>query len=286
MLLGSEGSLGVITDAWLRVQDRPVHRASAAFVAPSFAAGADAVRRLVQTGATPATCRLIDGTEAATSGALARGDEDRALLVVGSESAHEPVDDEVRALAVLLRDAGLAQLPEREGGSAGDAWRGAFKAAPLLRERLVLLGVLVETFETAITWDRFDALHRSVTAATEQALAEICGGGRVTCRLTHVYPDGCAPYFTVLAPARPGSEAAQWRAVKAAASDAVLAAGGTITHHHAVGRDHARWYAAQRPAPFALALGAARAALDPTGILNPGMWDPPGAGAGDGMHYR
>ena len=131
--------------------------------------------------------------------------------------------------------------------------------------------MLVETFETAITWDRFDALVADVRAATEDALRRVCGGGRVTCRLTHVYADGAAPYFTVLAPARRGAEVEQWDEVKAAASEALLAAGGTITHHHAVGRDHRPWYDAQRPDPFALALGGAKAAVDPAGILNPGV---------------
>jgi alkyldihydroxyacetonephosphate synthase len=120
-----------------------------------------------------------------------------------------------------------------------------------------------------------------VTAAVENALREICGGGRVTCRLTHAYADGCAPYFTVLAPGRPGSEAAQWRDIKSAASDAVLAAGGTITHHHAVGRDHAPWFGQQRPPVFAAALAGARHAVDPRGLMNPGLWD-----TDSDMHYR
>jgi alkyldihydroxyacetonephosphate synthase len=283
MLLGSEGTLGVITDAWLRVQERPTSRASAAFLTPSFPAGADAVRRLVQAGLAPATCRLIDGAEAATTGSLPPGaDAGSALLVLGAESAVGPVDAELAAAAELVQDAGARRLPDRSdaGGSsdAGAAWRDSFKAAPLLRERLVLLGVLVETFETAVTWDRFAALHAGVTAATEDALQAICGGGRVTCRLTHVYADGCAPYFTVLAPARPSAEAEQWRQIKAAASDAVLAAGGTITHHHAVGRDHAPWYRQQRPAVFAQAQDAVKQRLDPHDVLNPGLW------AAGGMH--
>ena len=107
--------------------------------------------------------------------------------------------------------------------------------------------------------------------ATSNAVREVCGAGSVTCRLTHVYPDGAAPYYTVLGPARRGEELAQWRAIKAAASDAILANGGTITHHHAVGRDHRPWYDRQRPEPFALALRGAKAALDPTGALNPGV---------------
>ena len=143
--------------------------------------------------------------------------------------------------------------------------------APYLRESLLMLGVLVETFETAVTWDRVEALVADVTAATTDALRRVCGSGTVTCRLTHVYADGCAPYFTVLAPARRGSELAQWDEVKAAASEALAAAGGTITHHHAVGRDHRPWYDGQRPDPFALALAGAKAAVDPAGVLNPGV---------------
>ena len=112
----------------------------------------------------------------------------------------------------------------------------------------------------------------------EAALREIAGAGSVTCRFTHVYPDGPAPYFTMLAPAMRGGELEQWGAVKAAASEAVLAAGGTITHHHAVGRDHRPWYDRQRPDPFARALRAAKAELDPLGILNPGVLIDPSRG--------
>ncbi len=139
---------------------------------------------------------------------------------------------------------------------------------PYLRDALLRLGVISDTFETAMTWDRFAALHAEVTGAVREALGGPC---RVTCRFTHVYPDGPAPYFTVLAPARRGDEVEQWDRVKAAASDAMLRAGGTITHHHAVGRDHRPWYDLQRPDPFAAALRAAKAALDPAGVLNPGV---------------
>jgi alkyldihydroxyacetonephosphate synthase len=132
--------------------------------------------------------------------------------------------------------------------------------------------VLAETFETAVTWERFPGLHERVIAATELAVRETCGEqGRIFCRFTHVYPDGPAPYFTVLAPARIGEEVEQWASIKRAASDAILAAGGTITHHHAVGRDHRPWYDLQRPQPFAAALRGAKAAVDPAGIMNPGV---------------
>jgi alkyldihydroxyacetonephosphate synthase len=143
--------------------------------------------------------------------------------------------------------------------------------APYTRDGLVRCSVIVETFETACTWDRFPALHAEVTSSVTAALAEVCGGGWVTCRFTHAYPDGCAPYFWVLAPGRAGSELDQWAEIKAAASEALLAAGGTITHHHAVGRDHDPWYRRQRPEPFGRVLAAAKRELDPAGILNPGV---------------
>jgi alkyldihydroxyacetonephosphate synthase len=109
-------------------------------------------------------------------------------------------------------------------------------------------------------------------AAAEEAVREACGdGGRVFCRFTHVYPDGPAPYFTVIAPARRGEEIEQWSSIKRAVSDAILAGGGTITHHHAVGRDHRPWYDQQRPETFAMALRGAKAAVDPAGIMNPGV---------------
>jgi alkyldihydroxyacetonephosphate synthase len=164
-------------------------------------------------------------------------------------------------------------------GAAG-TWRSSFLTAPYLRDALARLGCISETFETAVTWDRFEALHVSVTEAVHRALDEVCGGGSVTCRFTHVYPDGCAPYFTVLAPGRPDALVQQWDEVKDAASEALLAAGGTITHHHAVGRDHRRWYDRQRPGPFGVALAAAKHALDPAGVLNPGvLLDPSREGA-------
>src|SRR5262245_16829046 len=127
-----------------------------------------------------------------------------------------------------------------------------------------------ETFETAVTWDRFPALHAGVLEAVRRAVEEECGQGVVTCRFAYVYPDGPAPYYTVLAPGRPGARLQQWAAVKEAASEAILRLGGTITHHHAVGRHHRPWYDRQRPDLFAEALRGAKRVLDPTGIMNPG----------------
>jgi alkyldihydroxyacetonephosphate synthase len=277
MLVGSEGILGVITEAWVRVRERPGFRASAGVGFETFEAGALAVRALARSGLEPANCRLLDPGEAALTGAAESG----ALLVLGFESADHSLGPWLERAIELCADhggvlAGEATLREPGGAGAarGDAegsWRAAFLQAPYLRDTMVAAGILAETFETAITWDRFDEFERSVRDQTEQALREVCGGGTVTCRLTHAYPDGAAPYFTVLAPARRGSEVEQWDQIKAAASAAIAAGGGTITHHHAVGRDHRPWYDGQRPDPFAAALRAAKRELDPGAILNPGV---------------
>ncbi len=279
LFLGSEGALGVITEAWMRVQDRPIFKGSAGVRFADFGAAVDATRAVAQSGLFPTNCRLLDPTEAMTSAGV---DDGSALLVLGFESADHPVDVWIERGVELCRDHdgsvpdGIALSGPDERTSAGregavGAWRNAFLRAPYGRDALVRMSIIVETFETACTWDRFPTLHAAVTAQVERSLAEICGGGWVTCRFTHVYPDGAAPYFSVIAPGRPGDEVAQWDEVKAAVSDVLLANGATITHHHAVGRDHDRWYREQRPDQFGAVLAAAKHTLDPSGVLNPGV---------------
>ena len=148
---------------------------------------------------------------------------------------------------------------------------------PYLLNVMASMGIVADTFETACTWDQFETLHGKVIAEVRAAMKDLCGGGFLSCRFTHVYPDGPAPYFTFIAPGRHGAEAEQWMAIKKAASEAVIANGGTITHHHAVGRVHRPWYEQQRPVLFGDALVATKAALDPAGILNPGVLFDPGA---------
>ncbi len=280
MLIGSEGTLGLITEGWVRVRPRPDRRSSAAVRFGEFLAGAGAVRELAQSGLYPANCRLIDAREAAVTGA---GDGRSAVLIVGFESAEHDVEPWMdMALRICSEHGGVWERRGSGAASGSDeavgTWRRAFLGAPYLRDTFVAMGVLSDTFETAITWDRFESFHGSLMAAAQAAVREACGAGSVTCRFTHVYPDGPAPYYTVLAPARPGEELEQWAAIKGAASDAVIAGGGTITHHHAVGREHRPWYDRQRPDPFAVALRAAKAAIDPAGALNPGVLiDPAGA---------
>jgi alkyldihydroxyacetonephosphate synthase len=278
MLIGSEGILGVITDAWVRVRERPTHKLSVGVAFDEFAAGAKAVREIAQSGLYPSNCRLLDAVESDTTSA---GPPGKALLVLGFESAHHPVDDPMSLAIEVARAHGGAPgdvrggQAQRSGDDAVGAWRQAFLNAPYLRDSLVACGVLSDTFETAITWDRFPDFHAEVMETAAAAVAEAMPSGRgeprISCRFTHVYPDGPAPYYTVLGPARRGEEVAQWEEIKAAVSDAVIDSGGTITHHHAVGRDHRPWYDRQRPDPFADALRAAKHELDPAAVLNPGV---------------
>jgi alkyldihydroxyacetonephosphate synthase len=280
----------------MRVRERPRWKLSVGVAFDSFGAGAEAVRELAQSGLNPTNCRLLDEAESALTHA---GPPGKALLVLGFESAHHPVEGPMAIALEAARDHGgepgevsgrSAPQPRRgaaranppvEGNAGSDpvgSWRHAFLAAPYLRDTLVAVGVLSDTFETAITWDRFPEFHAAVLDVARQAIAEVCGvapdgpgSPRLSCRFTHVYPDGPAPYYTVLCPARRGGEVEQWDEVKAAVSEAVIEGGGTITHHHAVGRDHRPWYDRQRPDPFAEALRAAKRAVDPGAILNPGV---------------
>jgi alkyldihydroxyacetonephosphate synthase len=282
LFLGSEGTLGVITEAWMRLQDRPRWRSSASVHFADYAAAVDATRAVAQSGLYPANCRLLDPVEAFLNAGVATAG---GVLVLGFESADHPVDGWLDRAVELCRDhGGTLPDPPRTVGGDGDgdtgaagrdgaaaAWRSSFLRMPYQRDALARHGMIVETFETACTWDRFDALHAAVTGAATSALREICGGGVLTCRFTHVYPDGPAPYFGVYAPGRWGSQVQQWDELKTAVSDALTATGGTITHHHAVGRDHRPWYDAQRPDLFAAALSAAKRHLDPAGVLNPGV---------------
>ena len=279
LLLGSEGILGVITEAWVRVRERPRWKVSRGVAFESFASGAEAVRELAQSGLNPSNCRLLDPAESELTHA---GPAGKALLVLGFESAHHPVEEPMRIALDAARDhggqVGEASPSRPEDADAVGAWRHAFLAAPYLRDTFVACGVLSDTFETAITWERFGAFHDEVMETARGAIAEVCGtppngpgSPRLTCRFTHVYPDGPAPYYTVLCPAVRGGEVEQWDEVKAAVSEAVMEAGGTITHHHAVGRDHRPWYDRQRPGPFAEGLRAAKRAVDPAGVLNPGV---------------
>ena len=278
LVLGSEGALGIITEAWVRLQGRVAFKATAGFRFADFLQAAGAVRAIAQAGLFPANVRIVDGVELAVNGA---GDGSFTLLVVSFESADHPVEPWMDRAVECARDHGGSPdvdwraNPDAHLKGAVGAWRDAFIRMPYNRENLTPRGIISDTFESAITWDRFESFYHAVKDATQQAIREATGQeGAVSCRFSHAYPDGPAPYFAFHCAGHPGSMLEQWRDIKRAVSDAVIDNGGTITHHHAIGRDHQPWYEKQRPGLFGDILARAKAHLDPHGILNPGVLVP------------
>jgi alkyldihydroxyacetonephosphate synthase len=288
LVIGSEGVLGVIPDVTARVRPAPAVKRYEAWMAESFEAGSEIVRALAQGPGLPEIIRVSDEEE--TEGTLAlsgpRGLSGRifdgylgmrrrrggALLIVGFEGDEEHVARR-RALTVrALRDGGAAYL----GQAAGSAWEHGRYQGPYLRDTLMGMGAMVETLETSHTWSRFEELHTAVGNAIRSALAEQGTPGLVFCHLSHAYADGASLYFTFIARARRGAEIEQWRAVKQAASEAIVSHGGTITHHHAIGRDHRPYMEAEIGQGGIAVLRAVKEQLDPTGIMNPGKLLPDG----------
>jgi len=298
-MIGSEGTLGFITRAWMRLQLRPRFRASASVAFPDMASACASVRAISQSGLFPSNCRLLDPAEAQLNGL---GDGAEALLVLAFESGDHPLKAWMDRALELAGDHGgrwdteevARSLRGREGvtgdgehrdGAAG-AWRQQFLRSPYYRNYLTPAGVIVDTIESAVTWDRFEAFYAGVRERVGRAVREATGrNGWLSCRFTHVYPDGPAPYFTFYALGTGSGDMAamldRWREIKLAANEAMTALGGTVTHHHAVGRDHRpRGYDGQVPALFREAFAAARQVLDPHGMMNPGVLiDTPSRGA-------
>jgi len=288
LVIGSEGTLGVLTEAWVRLQAVPRFRASASIQFSDYFAAVACVRSLAQSGLNPSNCRLLDPLETVFSGV---GDGRSAILVLAFESADHPLHPWMARALELVSDHGgrydgaaVARSMSDEGsgehrsGAAG-AWREAFLRMPYWRDPAVGLGVIMDTFETAITWDRFEDFYRNVKSDVARAVRNSTGQQiQLSCRFTHLYPDGPAPYFTFAARAADGSVAsalAAWREIKLAANAAVVDHGGTITHHHAVGRDHRSGYEREVDPLFRQMLAAAKQVADPRGILNPGvLFDP------------
>jgi alkyldihydroxyacetonephosphate synthase len=281
LIVGSEGVLGVIPEVTVRVRAAPAVRRYEAWMAASFAAGAEIVRALAQGPGLPDVVRVSDEEE--TQGSLAlsgpRGVAGRlfggylglrkrrggALMIVGHEGDEESVARR-RALAVReLRGGGAAYL----GQAAGRSWEHGRYQGPYLRDTLMGMGAMVETLETSHTWSRLEELHGAVAAAIHGSLAGQGTPGLVFCHLSHAYADGASLYFTFISRSRHGAELEQWRQVKRAASEAIVACGATITHHHAVGLDHAPYMEAEVGRTGLEVLRAVKDQLDPTGIMNP-----------------
>jgi alkyldihydroxyacetonephosphate synthase len=286
LVIGSEGVLGVIPDVSVRVRPAPPVRRYEAWMAESFEAGAEIVRALAQGPGLPEIIRVSDEEE--TQGSLAlsgpRGLSGRlfqgylgarrrrggALMIVGFEGDGESVARK-RALTVRgLRDGGAAYL----GRAAGRAWEHGRYQGPYLRDTLMARGAMVETLETSHTWSRLGELHTAVGATIRAALQGQGTPGLVFCHLSHAYADGASLYFTFISRARRGAELEQWAAVKRAACEAIVAHGGTITHHHAVGRDHAPYMEAEVGRTGLDVLRAVKEQLDPAGVMNPGKMLP------------
>jgi alkyldihydroxyacetonephosphate synthase len=282
VIVGSEGVLGVIPDVTVRVRPAPRVRRYEAWIAESFEAGAEIVRALAQGPGLPEVIRVSDEEETEVSLALSgprgvagalfggylglRRRRGGCLVVVGLEGEEESVARR-RALSVrALRRGGAAYL----GQSAGRSWEHGRYQGPYLRDTLMGMGAMVETLETSHTWSRLGELHGAVGAAIRDSLDGQGTPGLVFCHLSHAYADGASLYFTFISRARQGAEIEQWREVKRAACEAIVAHGGTITHHHAVGRDHAPYMEAEVGRTGLDVLRAVKERLDPAGVMNPG----------------
>ncbi|NEA33322.1 FAD-binding oxidoreductase [Streptomyces sp. SID13031] len=271
LVLGSEGSLGIITSVVLRIRPRPAERSFEGWRFASFDQGLTAIRRLAQDGPLPTVLRLSDEAETAINLAdpdVLGGGSGGVLAIVGFEGTRTSVRH--AEVAEVLAAAGGESL----GEGPGETWRQGRYRAPYLRDPLLDEGALVETLETAGFWSALPALKAGVT---EAFVNELSGQGTppiVLCHVSHVYETGASIYFTVIS-AQTDDPVAQWRQAKTAASQAIAAAGGTITHHHAVGTDHRDAYAAEI-GPLAIeTLQAVKRVLDPNGILSPGILIPP-----------
>jgi alkyldihydroxyacetonephosphate synthase len=286
LALGSEGVFGVIPEVTVRVRPAPSVRRYEAWMAESFEAGAEIVRALAQGPGLPDVIRVSDEEETEVSLALSgprglaatlfggylglRRRRGGCLIVVGVEGEEESVARR-RALAVReLRRGGAAYL----GQAAGRSWEHGRFQGPYLRDTLMDMGAIVETLETSHTWSRLGPLHDAVATAIHTSLADQGTPGLAFCHLSHAYADGASLYFTFIARAERGGELEQWAAVKRAASEAIVATGGTITHHHAVGRDHAPYMEAEVGSAGLEVLRAVKERLDPAGIMNPGKLIP------------
>ncbi len=282
VVVGSEGAFGVIPDVTVRVRPLPSVRRYEAWIAESFEAGAEVVRALAQGPGLPDVIRVSDEEETEVSLALSgprgltgtlfggylglRRKRGGCLIVVGFEGDEESVARR-RALAVrALRRGGAAYL----GQGAGRSWEHGRYQGPYLRDTLMGMGAMVETLETSHTWSRLHELHAAVATAIRDSLTAQGTPGLAFCHLSHAYADGASLYFTFISRSRRGEEIEQWQAVKRAASEAIVASGGTITHHHAVGRDHAPYMEAEVGETGIEVLRAVKEQLDPAGIMNPG----------------
>ncbi|MEM9397965.1 MAG: FAD-binding oxidoreductase [Pseudomonadota bacterium] len=285
MLIGSEGIYGLITEASVRLQNRPRWKGTASVFFDTFEDASEGVRAVSQSGLYPTNCRLLDADEALLNRVSEAG---KAILVLGFESADHPVNpameralDIVRSHGGEIREEDIEYQDHNSGtrtASSEEAatWKHAFIRIPYYKNRFIQHGLIADTFETAITWERLPDFYAGLKQEMAAAIEEISGHkGFVSCRFTHVYPDGPCVYITFIAVGSTRGDMQEvldtWCQVKALANRSVIERGGTITHHHAVGRDHRNGYEQQMPELYLATLESAKATVDPKGIMNPGV---------------
>ena len=285
MMVGSEGILGVITEVSVRLQNRPIWKATASVLFEDFLQGAEAVRVISQAGLYPTNCRLLDEDEALMNGVVS---EPATVLVLGFESADHPVNDWMDRTLTIAQEAGgkvdadsveykvSDTSTQSKVNAEAENWKNSFIRLPYYKNRMIQFGLVVDTFETSITWERLPAFYHGLKTDIREAIREITGrDGFVSCRFTHDYPDGASVYISFGAAGSTSGDMREvferWCRIKQVANEKVIERGGTITHHHAVGRDHRSGYEKQMPSLYLDALVSAKATVDPKGILNPGV---------------
>jgi alkyldihydroxyacetonephosphate synthase len=268
LLVGSEGVLGIIVEAVLRVRQLPEARQERSFLFGSFSQALEATRRLVQADISPALLRVSDEEETGVLLAVAgiETEDDVSIAILGFEGPSAKTSDEMRAALEAWKGSGGLDM----GPEAAEAWREEYYRTPYLRDELVARSVLVETLETASSWSRLVALHNAVHETVREAYDEQGIQGLVFCHLSHAYRVGGSLYFTLLAPQLEGREREQWMELKQRATEAILREGGTLSHHHGIGSDHLQWMEAEHGEVALRAFKAIKKVLDPGGHMNPG----------------
>jgi len=288
MLIGSEGIFGVITKAKMRIHHMPTIKIYRGILFKDFLAGAQAIRTIIQAGLNPATIRLSDETETSAimkmraesesmlENALSKAGKwylknrgysnSTCLMILGFESTDKSVKQEIKAALDICKHHDGIDL----GTRVGQHWYKERFELPYLRDTLLDYSIVIDTLETATTWANLANLYNSVKSALTLSIESFGFRAVVFCHISHSYHDGASLYFTFLTKQTKGSELEQWQVIKSTASDAIIADGGTISHHHGVGRDHAKWAEREHGKLAMTALASVKQIFDPQGILNPG----------------
>ena len=270
--------MGIITEAWMKLQGRVKFRANASISFPSFYQGAKAVRQITQAGLFPANARYLDEQDAKFYGS---GDGTNSVLLLGFESADHPVDAWLARGLEICQDFGgtvtdkadstTANALENSRSGPQGSWRKQFRYLPRLMHTRSAMGIVSFTFETSYTWDKFEEADTEIMGRVKDAIDRITGGGILCRRFSFLYPDGPAPYYSIMAKSNHGNALEAYQAISDVASDCLMDVGATITHHHAVGKSFRPWYDKEVDPLYRQALGAVKKEFDPNWVMNPGL---------------